>query len=123
MDTSTVAANLAAAITANCDTYIARRIDYQTWDAEQMRLWQDATRLGVAAQVMTLVAPSLTPATVPVSQLESMQIAHAYKQSERNIARGLWPHVCDYCSRSFQTADRWFPYCGPECAIDAEMDQ
>lgn len=123
MTANTVAANLAAAITANCDTYIARRIDYATWDAEQMRLWKDAARLGVASQVIRLVAPTCEPPTVTAEQIEQVAIGHAYQQAEKAIAHGDWPHVCPYCTVSFQAADRWFPYCGPECAIDAENDR
>ncbi len=60
---------------------------------------------------------------LPHALIDAIHIAHAYTQAEQAIVAGDWPHVCPYCSRSFQSADRWFPYCGPQCAIDAEMDQ
>lgn len=50
-------------------------------------------------------------------------IVHAHTDAERAICRGEWPFVCPYCSESFQTADRWFPFCGGICAVNADLDR
>ena len=63
-----------------------------------------------AVQIMGVV--NVTP--------DSFSDGGLYLDQERAIAHGDWPFRCIYCQATFQTADRWFPYCSPECAIDAE---
>ena len=54
------AADIAAAITLKCDAHLSGEIDRLTWEAEQFHLWKRAADLNCAAEVMRLVAPSLT---------------------------------------------------------------
>jgi len=50
---------IASAITANCEQYHARKIDYAQWSDEQYRLWDlAAKRRGVDLAVRRILAPS-----------------------------------------------------------------
>lgn len=45
----------------------------------------------------------------------------AHLNAEAAIVHGDWPFVCPYCTTTFQTNDGHYPYCGAQCAINAEQ--
>jgi hypothetical protein len=50
---------IASEISINCQRHLSGEIDRSAWDAEQQRLWTLAAHERCAADVMSLVAPSI----------------------------------------------------------------
>lgn len=58
-----------------------------------------------------------------VQLARDIAIVHAHCEAEQAICAGKWPFTCPYCHELFQTGDRWFPYCGAQCGINAGEDR
>lgn len=50
---------IAEAITENCNKFHMTEIDWDTWSAEQYRLWAWAAEEAIATDVLRLLCPSV----------------------------------------------------------------